>query len=144
MIKMKHFILSAMMVMAGMMTQAQNVVKELKDDVNRSAGTYYSLPAVKVENDTPAPGGKKPFYINHYACPSSYYLQKEEYYDEPLEVFMKADSLGKLTKLGKDVLVKVLLNNREARLPFATDCAPYYHWKDFKAYYLNKLDAYKE
>ena len=144
MIKMKHFILSAMMVMAGMMTQAQDVVKELKDDVNRSAGTYYSLPAVKVENDTPAPGGKKPFYINHYACPSSYYLQKEEYYDEPLEVFMKADSLGKLTKLGKDVLVKVLLNNREARLPLQTDCAPYYHWKDFKAYYLNKLDAYKE
>ena len=73
-------------------------------------------------------------YINHYACPSSYYLQKEEYYDEPLEVFMKADSLGKLTKLGKDVL----------RLPLQTDCAPYYHWKDFKAYYLNKLDAYKE
>lgn len=141
---MKHFILSAMMVMAGMMTQAQDVVKELKDDVNRSAGTNYSLPAVKVENDTPAPGGKKPFYINHYACPSSYYLQKEEYYDEPLEVFMKADSLGKLTKLGKDVLVKVLLNNREARLPLQTDCAPYYHWKDFKAYYLNKLDAYKE
>ena len=58
MIKMKHFILSAMMVMAGMMTQAQDVVKELKDDVNRSAGTYYSLPAVKVENDTPAPGGR--------------------------------------------------------------------------------------
>ena len=141
---MKHFILSAMMVMAGMMTQAQDVVKELKDDVNRSAGTNYSLPAVKVENDTPAPGGKKPFYINHYACPSSYYLQKEEYYDEPLEVFMKADSLGKLTKLGKDVLVKVLLNNREARLPLQTDCAPYYHWKDFKAYYLKKLDAYKE
>jgi hypothetical protein len=83
-------------------------------------------------------------YINHYACPSSYYLQKEEYYDEPLEVFMKADSLGKLTKLGKDVLVKVLLNEEEASLPLQTDCAPYYHWKDFKAYYLNKLDAYKE
>ena len=99
MINMKHFILSAMMVVAGMTTQAQDVVKELKADVNRSAGTNYSLPAVKVENDTPAPGGKKPFYINHYACPSSYYLQKEEYYDEPLEVFMKADSLGKLTPL---------------------------------------------
>lgn len=44
----------------------------------------------------------------------------------------------------QDVLVKVLLNEEEASLPFATDCAPYYHWKDFKAYYLNKLDAYKE
>ena len=55
MINMKHFILSAMMVVAGMTTQAQDVVKELKADVNRSAGTNYSLPAVKVENDTPAP-----------------------------------------------------------------------------------------
>ena len=82
MINMKHFIFSAMMVMAGMTTQAQDVVKELKDDVNRSAGTYYSLPAVKVENDTPAPGGKKPFYINHYACPSSYYLNKLDAYKE--------------------------------------------------------------
>ena len=44
----------------------------------------------------------------------------------------------------QDVLVKVLLNEEEASLPFATDCAPYYHWKDFKAYYLKKLDAYKE
>lgn len=44
----------------------------------------------------------------------------------------------------QDVLVKVLLNEEEASLPFETDCAPYYHWKDFKAYYLKKLDAYKE
>jgi hypothetical protein len=114
MIKMRHFILSAMMVMAGITTQAQDVVKELRADVNRSAGTNYSLPAIKVENDTPAPDGKKPFYINHYACPSSYYLQKEEYYDEPLEVFMKADSLGKLTKLGKDVLRRLEIIHNDA------------------------------
>ena len=44
----------------------------------------------------------------------------------------------------QDVLVKVLLNEEEATLPIATDCPPYYHWKDFKAYYLKKLDAYKE
>lgn len=44
----------------------------------------------------------------------------------------------------QDVLVKVLLNEEEATLPIKTDCAPYYHWKDFKAYYLKKLDAYKE
>ena len=42
----------------------------------------------------------------------------------------------------KDVLVKVLLNENEATLPVPTDCAPYYHWNDFKAYYQKKLDAY--
>lgn len=42
----------------------------------------------------------------------------------------------------KDILVKVLLNEREATLPFPTDVAPYYHWSDFRDYYLRKLDAY--
>ena len=43
----------------------------------------------------------------------------------------------------KDVLVKVLLNENEATLPVKTDCAPYYRWSDFKKYYLDKLDTYK-
>lgn len=42
-----------------------------------------------------------------------------------------------------DVLVKVLLNENEATLPVKTDCAPYYRWSDFKKYYLDKLDTYK-
>jgi hypothetical protein len=42
-----------------------------------------------------------------------------------------------------DVLVKVLLNGHEARLPIKTDCAPYYHWKDVKRYYLRKLYRYE-
>ncbi len=38
-----------------------------------------------------------------------------------------------------DVLVKALYNEHEATLPVNTDCAPYYHWKDLKAYYEKKL-----
>ena len=41
-----------------------------------------------------------------------------------------------------DVLFKVLLNEQEARLPIRTDCAPYYHWKDFRRYFLRKLKQY--
>ena len=44
----------------------------------------------------------------------------------------------------KDVLVKVLLNEVEATLPISTDCAPYYHWSDFRQYCLNKLAASKQ
>lgn len=43
-----------------------------------------------------------------------------------------------------DVLFKVLLNEVEATLPIKTDCAPYYHWNDFRQYCLSKLAAYKE
>lgn len=38
-----------------------------------------------------------------------------------------------------DILVKVLLNEHEATLPFHTDSFPYYHWQDIKPYYLKKL-----
>ena len=40
----------------------------------------------------------------------------------------------------KDVLMKVLLNEQEATLPIATDCAPYYHWADVRSYCLSKLE----
>ena len=101
--------------------KAQSVVKELQADANRAAGMFYALPIGKMPKDTPPPAGKKPFYINHYGCPGSYYLDKKEYYDETFATLTKADSLGKLTKLGKDVLRRIQLlyqdaHNREGEL----------------------------
>ena len=42
-----------------------------------------------------------------------------------------------------DVVFKVLLNEKEATLPIPSDIAPYYHWRDFRSHYLQKLDAYE-
>ena len=42
----------------------------------------------------------------------------------------------------EDVIFKVLLNEQEATLPLQTDIAPYYHWRDFREYYLRKMDKY--
>lgn len=39
------------------------------------------------------------------------------------------------------ILVKVLLNEHEARLPMTAVEGPYYDWTDVKQYYLRKLDA---
>lgn len=44
----------------------------------------------------------------------------------------------------KDILFKVLLNEQEARLPIATDCAPYYHWRDFRRHYLKMINRYEK
>ena len=44
----------------------------------------------------------------------------------------------------EDVLLKVLLNEREITLPLPTDMPPYYHWHDFRNYYLKKLDDYSK
>lgn len=38
-----------------------------------------------------------------------------------------------------DILVKILLNEKEATLPIGTDCAPYYHWSDVRQHFLNAI-----
>ena len=93
------------MVFGAILMMAQDVRKELKADANRSAGIYYALPSMKTYHNTPAPAGKKPFYINHYGCPASFYLEKPEEYKKPLNILAKADSLGKLTKLGRNFFI---------------------------------------
>lgn len=40
-----------------------------------------------------------------------------------------------------DVLVKILLNEREARIPVSTDVWPYYHWNDVLKYYNEPVPA---
>lgn len=92
---------------------AQSVVKELKEDVNRAAGMFYARPIIEHHKVTPPPKGKKPFYINNYCCPASYYLDKVEYYKDTYDTFAKADTLGKLTELGKDVFHRIGLLCRE-------------------------------
>ena len=39
-----------------------------------------------------------------------------------------------------DVLVKVLHNEKEVRLPVKSDLAPYYRWEDFRRYYLDRIE----
>ncbi len=111
----KIFLIIFAVITTPLVVQAQIVEKELKADFNRASGMFYARKAGKMPKDTPAPSGKKPFYINHYGCPGSYYLDKSEYYTETYAVLAKADSLGKLTKLGKDVLRRIRLLYQDAQ-----------------------------
>jgi hypothetical protein len=63
---------------------------------------------------TPAPSGKKPFYLSHYGRHGSRFLIEQNDYDFPYQILSKADSAGKLTPLGKDVLKRVTLLRAEA------------------------------
>ena len=46
--------------------------------------------------------------------------------------------------MGDDILVKALLNEREAYLPTHTDNWPYYKWQDLRQYYLNKIKEFEK
>ncbi len=105
---------ACLLVLTGLTTRAQVVSQELTADVNRSAGLNYALPIEKKIKDTPAPPGKMPFYINHYGCPSPYYFKDSAAYVAPCTIFAKADSLGKLTRLGRDVKRRLDLLRQDA------------------------------
>lgn len=45
-------------------------------------------------------------------------------------------------KGNNDILVKVMLNEHEMKLPVKSDITPYYHWKDVEAYYRSKLASF--
>ena len=79
--------------MISVSLQAQTeIAKELKADINRYAGMFYTRSLDKMPKDTPPPAGKKPFYINHYGCPGAYYLDKQVYYTDTYAIFAQADT----------------------------------------------------
>ena len=96
-------------------TFAQSVREEIRADVNRSAGTFLAYPAPQHPTRTPAPDGKKPFFLSHYGCQGSYYMDKQDDYDAPYRTLAKADSLGKLTPLGHDVMQRLDMIRRDAQ-----------------------------
>ena len=113
--RLSRLFLGGVLLMSAVTAHGQTVAQELLEDPNRAAGNFYTLPTGKMPKDTPAPKGKKPFYINHYGCSASYYRESSSLYEEPYAVFCKADSLGKLTKLGKDVKLRLELLWRDAK-----------------------------
>lgn len=111
---MRRCVVAAMMVCGVVQLSAQTVADELRADVRRAAGMHYALPVTESFHDTPAPEGKHPFYINHFGSPSAYFLERSDYYDDPYQTLSVADSLGKLTPLGRDVLRMVSQLRNEA------------------------------
>ncbi|WP_289287637.1 histidine-type phosphatase [uncultured Duncaniella sp.] len=45
---------------------------------------------------------------------------------------------------GSDILVKILLNEKEVPFPIKTTSYPYYKWDDLRSYYDNKLNGFKD
>ncbi len=92
----------------------QKIREELKDDLLRAGSNYYAYP----DPDTPlspAPKGKKPFYISTYARHGSRYLIRAKEYEWPYQVMKKAGEQGKLSEVGKQVLEQLAILREEAK-----------------------------
>lgn len=86
---------------------AQNPRDEIGGNIRLSGSNQLAYPTPKQTTLTPAPGGYSPFYISHYGRHGSRYLLSRDNYEQPCAVIQRADSLGKLTLLGRDVLSRL-------------------------------------
>lgn len=72
-------------------------------DIRQMGSNYYAYPTPTAKY-TKAPAGYKPFYISHYGRHGSRFHQPADHYHELYNTLAKADSLDKLTDLGKSLL----------------------------------------
>lgn len=84
--------------------RAQSAFEAIRQNRNLAASNYMAYPDTVDYPMTPAPKGKKPFYISHYGRHGSRYLSNKKAYDIPYYMMATADSLGKLTPVGQQVL----------------------------------------
>ncbi len=93
---------------------AQSVKKEIAGNIRLSGSNLLAYPNPSPNGLTPVPKDLHPFYISHYGRHGSRYLISRSDYDKPCETLAEADSLGKLTPLGRDVLRRIRLLRDEA------------------------------
>ena len=72
-------------------------------DRHQMGSNYYAYPTPTAKY-TKAPAGYKPFYLSHYGRHGSRFHQPADHYHALYNTLAKADSLGKLTDLGKSLL----------------------------------------
>ena len=110
---------AAALALAGAMAccaaAAQTPKQDFKADIRLSASNYLAYPGPAPGRTlTPAPDSLKPFYISHYGRHGSRFLIGQDEYDEPLRILLRADSLGKLTLRGRDLLRRLRWMRSEA------------------------------
>ena len=72
-------------------------------DRHQMGSNYYAYPTPTAKY-TKAPAGYKPFYLSHYGRHGSRFHQPADHYHALYNTLAKADSLGKLTDMGKSLL----------------------------------------
>ena len=73
------------------------------ENYRQMGSNYYAYPTLTAKY-TKAPTGYKPFYLSHYGRHGSRFHQPADHYHVLYNTLAKADSLGKLTELGKSLL----------------------------------------
>ena len=111
---MKKWLLAAVATLFIVTLHAQTAYNEIRENALLSASNYMAYPGPTQQKLTPAPRGYKPFYVSHYGRHGSRYHSKPSIYNAPYLTLLKADSLGKLTATGKDLMQRLDIIRKDA------------------------------
>lgn len=111
---MKKLLLTLVGAMFCMVLRAQTAAQEIRHNVLCTASNYMAYPGPIQQVLTPAPQGMKPFYISHYGRHGSRFHSKPSMYNEPYLTLARADSLGKLSDLGREVMLRLDIIRKDA------------------------------
>ncbi len=111
---MKKLLLTLVGAMFCMVLRAQTAAQEIRQNVLCTASNYMAYPGPIQQVLTPAPQGMKPFYISHYGRHGSRFHSRPSMYNEPYLTLARADSLGKLSDLGREVMLRLDIIRKDA------------------------------
>lgn len=115
--KIKYTLLLILAVSSCRLSVAQSVIDLIKQRPSYASCNYDVYPDSITAKLTPAPAGKKPFYISHYGRHGSRYISNRSGFDTPYFMMLHADSLDELTPTGQQVLrhMNYIMRNTEGR-----------------------------
>jgi len=111
---MRKFLLLTAYILTVISLNAQTALEEIRNDRRCAASNYRAYPKPK-KALTSAPDGWQPFYISHYGRHGSRYHNKIDTYEKPYSVMAQADSAGALTPLGRDVMNRLDIIQKDAQ-----------------------------
>lgn len=96
---------------------AQQAYDIIKQKPAYASCNYDVYPDSVIGHETPAPAGKRPFYISHYGRHGSRYINRRSGYDIPYRMMAQAEAVNELTATGKRVFQEMnfILEDSEDR-----------------------------
>ncbi len=105
--KISSILLSLSVAAVSLTAQAQQSREDIKANIQLAGSNYLAYPGPQKQLST-APKGYEPYYISHYGRHGSRWLINPKDYSIPVSMLERADTLGKLTQTGCDVLDKLI------------------------------------
>ena len=132
--------------LVGVMTLMAGVREDFKANPKLSANNYQAYPTSGFPAITAAPEGYQPFFINHYGRHGSRWLIHGRTYSWPVEIMEKAQSEGKLTRRGEEVLqiLRQVLEASQGRLGELSDIGHEQHQGIARRMYQNFPQVFQD